>query len=88
MIIVVGIIFLIFGLILFYVDCTKEKSQIISFYGGLVTATGMMIICASSSETELSEIKPTTLDVYNNKTTLQITYVDSISTDTVVVFKE
>ena len=83
MIVAVGIIFLIFGLILFHVDYTKEKPQITSFYGVLVAAIGIMIICAFSPET-----KPTALDVYNNKTTLQITYVDSIPTDTVVVFKE
>ena len=30
---------------------------------------------------------PTAIDVYNNKTTLEITYRDSIAIDTVVVFK-
>lgn len=32
--------------------------------------------------------KPTALDVYQGKTTLEITYRDSIPTDTIVVFKE
>lgn len=31
---------------------------------------------------------PTALDVYNGKTTLEITYKDSIPVDTVVVFKD
>lgn len=31
--------------------------------------------------------KPSAIDVYRNKTTLQITYKDSTPVDTVVVFK-
>ena len=31
---------------------------------------------------------PTAMDVYQGKTTLEITYRDSISVDSVVVFKE
>ena len=34
------------------------------------------------------EFKPTALDVYEGKTTLEITYRDSIPIDSVVVFKE
>ena len=30
---------------------------------------------------------PTAIDVYNNKTTLDITYIDSVAIDTVVVYK-
>lgn len=32
--------------------------------------------------------RPTALDVYQGKTTLQITYRDSIPVDTIVVFKD
>ena len=31
--------------------------------------------------------KPTAMDVYRGRTTLEITYKDSVATDTVVVFK-
>ena len=34
------------------------------------------------------EINPKAIDVYNNKTTLRITYQDSIPVDTVVVWKD
>ena len=34
-----------------------------------------------------NEIKPQAIDVYRNKTTLSVTYVDSIPTDSTVVFK-
>lgn len=36
----------------------------------------------------ISKYKPTALDVYQGKTTLEITYKDSIPVDSVVVFKE
>ena len=32
--------------------------------------------------------KPTALDVYQGKTTLEITYKDSVPIDTIVVFKD
>ena len=34
------------------------------------------------------ELTPTAMDVYQGKTTLEITYKDSIPTDSVVVFKD
>lgn len=36
----------------------------------------------------ISKYEPTALDVYQGKTTLEITYRDSIPTDTIVVFKD
>ena len=43
------------------------------------------IICITAI---LTPDRPTALDVYRNKTTLEITYRDSIPVDTVVVFKD
>lgn len=37
---------------------------------------------------EISPKKPTALDIYREKTTLEIHYRDSIPIDTIVVFKE
>jgi hypothetical protein len=34
-----------------------------------------------------SKRQPTAIDVYKGKTTLRVTYIDSIATDSVVVFK-
>lgn len=34
-----------------------------------------------------SKLQPTAIDVYKGKTTLRVTYIDSIATDSVVVFK-
>lgn len=36
----------------------------------------------------LKSIQPTAIDVYRGETTLKITYVDSIPTDTIVIFKD
>jgi hypothetical protein len=36
---------------------------------------------------EIKPEKPTALDVYRGKTTLQITYKDSVAIDSVVVWK-
>lgn len=51
---------------------------IIIFWGGFI-----------GGKTELDKYRntPKALDVYRGKTSLQITYVDSVPTDTVVVFK-
>jgi len=35
-----------------------------------------------------SKQQPTAIDVYKGKTTLRVTYIDSIATDSVVVFKD
>lgn len=46
-----------------------------------------MFLTATSMEIS-DQNKPTAIDVYRNRTTLKITYVDSVAVDTVVVFKE
>ena len=38
--------------------------------------------------TYISKDEPTALDVYEGKTTLEITYIDTIPVDTTVVFKK
>ena len=46
-----------------------------------------MLFCAIASQCNQSKI-PSALDVYRDKTELQITYQDTIPVDTVVVFKK
>ena len=42
----------------------------------------------SKEEAEMaSKQQPAAIDVYKGKTTLRVTYIDSIATDSVVVFK-
>ena len=40
------------------------------------------------SDCEKQDNKPTALDVYRDKTTLEITYRDSVAIDSTVVYKE
>ena len=51
----------------------------------LVISTVILIVLISSYE---NRNIPTTMDVYQGKTTLEITYRDSIPIDSVVVFKD
>ena len=46
-----------------------------------------IIICFCVIATSISNNKPSALDVYQGKTTLEITYRDSIPVDSIVVFK-
>ena len=45
------------------------------------------IFYESKSHYETQDNKPTSLDVYRGKTTLEITYRDSVDVDSVVVYK-
>ena len=55
------------------------KGFLISFIGSVVT--GVIIgVCTPNNE-------PTALDVYRGKTTLEITYRDSVAIDSTVVYK-
>ena len=51
----------------------------------LLTMSGIICIVLLSSYQNRN--KPTPLDVYQGKTTLEITYKDGVPMDTVVVFK-
>lgn len=46
------------------------------------------IICGGTILLGLFSYKPTAMDVYQGKTTLEITYKDDVPVDSVVVFKD
>ena len=54
-----------------------------AFFGGTIGIFIMALINGVKEKTT-----PQAIDVYRDKTTLQITYRDSIAIDTIVVFKE
>lgn len=59
---------------------------LVSIFGMLVTCVllvGILFICA-----DIAEPIPTAMDVYQGKTTLEITYKDSVPIDSTVVFKD
>ena len=84
--ILVGCIFVSLGIFIFINICFNEDSAIFkgSFYGMSCVLSMMMGISMIINKIEL-DIKP--IDVYRGKTSLEITYKDSIPIDTVVVWK-
>lgn len=73
----IGIVVLI---IAFLADHDNPVSIVLNSIGsGLIT--GAVVLYAQYSE-------PSALDVYRGKTTLEITYRDSIPVDSVVIFKK
>ena len=79
MLIIVGSIILIIGLICLCID-----SNCLAFLFGVIGAyiiSGGIIMYQESR-------KPTAMDVYQGKTTLEITYKDGVPVDSVVVFKD
>lgn len=51
----------------------------------IISGIGIIFILAY---VESSEVTPTAMDVYRGKTTLEITYRDSVAVDSMVVFKK
>ncbi len=79
----IGIVFLIITIILVIIDTNNKPSTILI----LITAyIGSGFIMAGGIEKN-NKFKPTALDVYRGKTTLEITYKDNIPVDSVVIFK-
>ena len=57
-----------------------------AFFSGLVIM-GLTFIFTICLDSFVNRDVPTAIDVYNNKTTLEITYRDSIPVDTIVIYK-
>jgi len=75
---IIGIIMLSFGV--------KEDTPSLQAIGSLIVFFSPLIgACTYIILDNLG--KPTALDVYQGKTTLQVTYQDSVPVDSVVVFK-
>lgn len=79
-------------IIFFLIQCTlwnKEGGETYGFgifCGGIITALFVLeMVCICES---VSKPRPTAMDVYQDKTTLKYTIVDSIKVDSVVVWKE
>lgn len=72
--------------IVVFANFDKEDKPV-GFIPLIGTITFAVIGFIELNKTE-QNIQPTALDVYKGKTTLQITYQDSIPVDTIVIFKE
>lgn len=83
-------IFVLILLIILAISCiglseaSKDKDLTIFFS---VCAGIIITLCVPVMVSLIEGPKPSAIDVYQGKTTLQITYEDSIPIDTVVVFK-
>ena len=80
--------------ITFVVGCTvmaiAERKDLYAmlFIGFLIAVTSFIIGTIRCGRLESYDLKdPTALDVYRGKTTLEITYRDSVAVDSVVVYK-
>lgn len=77
--IILSIVIIVLGFMLIKNEATLFGTGVIMFG---------TIIFMITIDIAFKQDKPTAMDVYRGKTTLKITYVDSVAVDSVVVFKE
>ena len=79
LLIIVGLIMLMIGLICLFSDA-EGFGFFLGAIGAYILSGGVMMLQESN--------KPTAMDVYQGKTTLEIIYKDGVPIDSVVVFKD
>lgn len=77
--IIAGLLILIIGLVCTLLD-VYHLGFLLGIIGAYILSSSMMMLQES--------YKPTAMDVYQGKTTLEITYKDGVPVDSVVVFKD
>ena len=77
----IGLGIILIGAIFLYKEWAETGLTLVAI-GGILG-----IIGAIGHQTELDSNTPTALDVYRGKTTLEITYRDSVAIDSTVVYK-
>jgi hypothetical protein len=85
---IIGIIILVITAVI-GIGVTVVKDEEFSngtVFGMLITL--MLLLGALFINIDITEPTPTAMDVYQGKTTLEITYKDGIPIDSVVVFKD
>ena len=75
----IGIAFLVVGLLINFIISDTHPGI---YLGTLLTCVGTVLIAANHYEKN-----PSAMDVYQGRTTLEITYKDNVPVDSVVVFK-
>ena len=74
-----GIALLFVGLLINFIVSDNHPGV---YFGTLLACVGATLIAANQYESN-----PSAMDVYQGKTTLEITYKDGVAIDSVVVFK-
>lgn len=77
--IIIGVIMLIIAIFCMGMDASG-LGFLLGIIGAYILSGGMLMYYES--------FEPTAMDVYQNKTTLEITYKDGVPIDSVVVFKD
>ena len=73
-----------------YIGIVISSNRISDFDGGVIFGvifSVMFVIEVSLVSNVIEEPKPTTMDVYQGKTTLEYKMVDGVKTDSMVIFK-
>lgn len=83
MLIVFGILFILASIAGIVTEKITEHSIQFCFACGLIFSAGVLLVVAGTFGGG-----PTAMDVYQGKTTLEITYKDGVAIDSVVVFKD
>ena len=82
---IIAILILLLALTFIWNVFSKNSdNEVISCCRVIISSAMLTVVLINNS----SKDEPTAIDVYQGKTTLEITYRDSIPTDTIVVFKE
>ena len=68
-----------------YISLFRDKFVIATVC--LILVIGVWVCSITCSPSDNTKETPTALDVYRGKTTLEITYRDSVAVDSVVVYK-
>lgn len=85
--VVLGILILVILFIMFAIDSSgKAKFDLGVFFGTILSIllAGEIVLLSSI----LEDPKPTAMDVYQGKTTLEYTIRDNVKIDSIVVFKD
>lgn len=78
--------FVLFVILTIYYFLCKYESEVC--YGVWVNTGIMFVMTLAASMIDGNNRGPRAIDVYKNRTTLKISYIDDVAVDTVVVYKE
>lgn len=81
---IIAILILLLALAFIWNVFSKNNDNAISCFCVIISSIMLTVALINDS----SKDEPTAMDVYQGKTTLEITYRDSIPVDTIVVFKD